>query len=293
MADTTGMADLRAENISKIVTGFALKSYKFKELCMVNSSSAWSESYYKETAADLTASGTRNVKGVSRLAKFPHADVSWTKATSYMIKHAIEGTISWEDERTNNIDVIARELLRLGRAVAKSVDENIWDVISESQSPSTINSVTIAAGHEWDSATIANRDPIQDILNAKKEIATDNYDPDSGAYLLLSPKDYANLLGNANVRNAGQFYTDSVTRNGVVGSLLGLSVIVSNNVTADYAMVIIGKEAATWKEVSPLQVETINDAGIKKTIRAWEVGCCQLINPEAVCLIQNTQAQER
>jgi hypothetical protein len=291
IADTVGQADLRAENVEKIVTGFALQEYRFKQICMISKSSAWQESYYQETAADLSGGLGSAVKGVPRLANFPYGEVSWTKQSSYLTKYGMEGVISWEDAMTNNIDVIARTLLRIGRAVAKAVDDEIWDVISESQSASNINSVTISAGDEWDSATIANRDPIQDILNGKKAIAENNYDPDNGSgFLLLSPKDYANLLGNANIRNAGQFYTDAVTKNGRVGQILGLQIIVSNSVTADFALVVIAKEAATWKEANPLTVRTINDPGVKYTIRAWEIGVTQLVNPKAVTLISNTQA---
>lgn len=290
MADTVGMADIRGLNIEKTVTGFALQEYVFKQLCLETTSSSWQERYFKETAADLTGGTGQAVEGVPRLANFPHGEVSWTVANSWMKKHGMEGRISWEDAKTNDVDVIARTLLRIARAVTKSVDAEIWDTLTESRSVSTINSVTISAGYEWDSATLANRDPIQDILNAKKEIYTDNYNPDNNGYLCLNPKDYANLLGNANVRNAGQFYTDDVTRNGKVGFLLGLKVLVSNNVTADYAAVVVGKEAATWKSVQPLTVKTIEDPGIGYTIRAWEVGTCQLKNPEAVCLIINTAA---
>jgi hypothetical protein len=291
MADTTGQADMRAENVEKIVKGFALQEYVMKQLVMVNSSNSDKESYYQETAADLTGGTGSAVKGVPRLAQFPYGEVSWTKQSSYLVKHGMDGVISWEDAITNNIDVIARTLLRIARAVVKSVDTEIWDTLTESQAASTINSVAITAGDEWDSATLANRDPIQDILNAKKEIAVDNYNPDNGnGYLVLSPTDYANLLGNPNVRNAGQFWTDDVTKNGRVGKIVGLKVVVSNTVTADYAAVVIAKECGTWKEALPLKVVTIEDAGIKWTIRAWEMGVTQLTNPEAVCLISNTQA---
>lgn len=290
MADSVGMADLRAENVSKVVTGFALQEYTMKQLCIIEKSNSWKETYQKETAADLTGGTGSAVEGVPRLANFPYGEVTWTEASSRLVKHGMEGVISWEDAVTNEIDVVARTLLRVARAVAKSVDAEIWDVITESRSASNINSVTITAGDEWDSATIANRDPIQDILNAKKAIAEQNYNPDRGGYLLVNPKDYANLLGNANVRNAGQFYTDEVTRNGKVGRILGLNVVVSNSVTADYAAVVIAKEAATWKEAKPLTVVTIENPGIGYTIRAWEVGTCQLKNPKAVCLISNTAA---
>ena len=208
-----------------------------------------------------------------------------------MVKHAGESVVSWEDATTNNIDVVSRTFLRIARAVAKSVDAEIWDKISESQSPSTINTLAIGAGNEWDSGTLANQNPIQNILDAKKLITIDNYDPDNGnGFLLLNPTDFANLLGNASIRNAGQFWTDSVTRNGVVGRILGLTVIVSNSITNDFAMVGIAKEVGTWKSAVPLTVKSLEDPGIKTTIRAWEVGVTQLKNPEAVCLLTNTQA---
>ena len=289
LPNTTGQADLRAETISRIVTGFALQEYKMKQLCMISSSNSWKESYFAETKAELTGGTGSSVAGVPRLANFPYAEVIETKKETYQNKYAIEGVISWEDEVTDEIPIITRTLLRLARSVAYHVDTAIWDVLSQSRSATTINSVTIAAGYEWDSATISNRDPIQDILNAKKEISTDNYDIDGGqGYLILNPKDFANLLGNANVRNAGQFYTSDVTSNGVVGKICGLKIIVSNTVTADYAMVCVAKECANWKEAKALTVESVKDPGIKTTIRAWEVGVCQLTNPEAVCLIINT-----
>ena len=71
MADSTGQADLRAETISRIVKGFALQEYKMKQLCMIESSNAWTETYYKETAADLTGGLGSDVEGVPRLAAFP------------------------------------------------------------------------------------------------------------------------------------------------------------------------------------------------------------------------------
>ena len=282
MADSTGEQDLRAENFSRVVKGFALQEYKMKQLCMIESSSAWTETYYKETAADLvgqdtTASGT--VEGVPRLANFPYGEVTWTKTSGRNVKHAIEGVLSWEDIRTNNVPMIARTLLRIARAVAKSVDGVVAAaIVSEAGNTQAVNAT-------WDNAIIADRDPIQDILNAKSLIAIDNYNPDKNGFLLTNPADFANLLGNANVRNAGQFYTDAVTKNGVVGRILGLTLVSSNSVTVGGAQVIIAKEACTWKAVVGLSVKTIEDPGIKQTIRAWEVGQIQVVNPDAICKI--------
>ena len=279
MADSTGMADLRAETVSKIVTGFALQEYKMKQLCMIQSSNAWTETYYKETAADLTGGTGSNVKGIPRLAAFPYGEVTWTKTSGRNVKHGMEGVISWEDQRTNAIDVIARTLLRIARAVTKSVDTVIAAAILAQAGN------TQAANATWDNAVIASRDPIQDILDAKSLIEVDNYNPNQNGFLCVHPVDYSHLLGNANVRNAGQFYSDSVTKNGVVGSLLGLTVISSNSVTEGGAQVVIAKESCTWKQVVGLTVKTIDDPGVKKTIRAFEVGQIQITNPDAICKI--------
>lgn len=279
MADTTGEADLRAENVSRIVTGFALQEYRMKQLCMIQSSNAWTETYYQETATDLTGGTGSAVEGVPRLANFPYGEASWTETSGRNVKHAMEGVISWEDKKTNAIDVIARTLLRIARAVTKSVDMAIASkILSEAGN-------TQAANATWDNAIIADRDPIQDILNAKSLIEIDNYNPNKNGYLLLHPTAYAQLLGNSNVRNAGQFYTDSVTRNGVVGRLVGLTVISSNSVTDGGAQVVVAKEALTWKSIVGLTVKTIEDPGIKYTIRAWEVGQVQVTNPDAICKI--------
>jgi|TARA_Y100000034_G_scaffold29397_1_gene35397 hypothetical protein len=279
MADATGQADIRADNVSRVVTGFALQEYVLKQLCMIQTSNAWTEVYYKETAADLTGGTGSAVEGVPRLAQFPYGEVTWTKTQGRNVKHAMEGVISWEDAKTNNVPVIARTLLRIARAVAKSVDTEIGSkILSEAGN-------TVAANATWNNAVIADRDPIQDILDAKALIAVDNYNPDKNGFLLVHPTNYAELLGNANVRNAGQFWTDSATKNGRVGMIVGLTVLVTNSVTEGGAQVVIGKEACTWKAVSGLRVNTIEDPGIKWTIRAYEVGQIQVTNPDAICSI--------
>jgi len=278
---TVGAVHLRAEHVDRAVKGFALQSYKLKQICMIESSSSWKETYKIETAADLEAGAGTAVKGIPRGAKFPYGEVSWTDATKRHEKYGIEGKIDWEDTVTSEIDVIARTLLRIGRAVAKAVDDEIYTQISDNAGQ------TVAAPHEWNAVTLSDRDPIQDILDAQALISIQNYDPYSNTYLLLHPTDYKNLLGNANVRNAGQFWTDSVTKNGVVGRICGLTVVVSNSITSSdkQAIVIIAKQAATWKSAHALTTHTDIHPGIDWQVRAWEVGVTQVTNPNAICTI--------
>jgi len=95
---------------------------------------------------------------------------------------------------------------------------------------------------------------------------------------------------NSKVINNPSFKTADVVSNGVVGQICGLKIIVSNNVTADQAMIVIGQRAATWKGAVSLKTATIADEGIKYVVRAWEIGHIQVTDPEAIHVITNTQA---
>ena len=130
MADSVGQTNLRAANVERMVTGFATQEYKMKQLVMIQSSSSWTESYYQESKSELTGGTGSAVKGIPRLANFPYGEVTWAKKDSYLEKYGMEGVISWEDAVTNNVDVVARTLLRIARAVAKAVDDEIWAVLS-------------------------------------------------------------------------------------------------------------------------------------------------------------------
>ena len=61
MVETTGQVMLRAENVSRIVTGFAQQNFKMKQLCQIDSSNAWTESYYREGSTILTG-GTSSAR---------------------------------------------------------------------------------------------------------------------------------------------------------------------------------------------------------------------------------------
>jgi len=283
-----GSNDLRAEEISKIVTGFALQSYKLKPLCTISTSNAWRESYYQETAAELTGGTSSSVRGIPRLAAFPYGEVTWTKQSSYLEKYGMEGVISWEDEKTDNIPVMARTMERVGRAVARAVDIQIEDTLNTNTS---VNTLAITAGNEWNSATVANRDPIQNLLDAKALIGIDNYDVNDGSgRIVLNENDYAALLGNSKIISNPTFKAADIVANGVVGEIVGLKIIVSNTVTVSRAYLVKDKAAMTWQEALPLTVETIVDPMIKKTVRAGEIGVVQVTNPEAICRISNTRA---
>lgn len=289
MADTTGEQDLRKEFIDGAVKAVALMEYKLKTLCTVDSSSAWTETYYRETNSELTGGGVASpttVKGIPRLAPFPYGEVSWTKVSALIEKYGMEGMISYEDARLNNIPMIQRTVLRIGRAVAYAVDSQIASVMTAQAG----NTFAITGGNEWDSATVANRDPVFDILTAIQYLRADNIDALNGnGYLVVNGTDYTNLISNSKITNNPSFKTADVVSNGVVGQIAGLKIMVTEVVPADSAFVVVAKEAMTWKEATPLTVLQIEDPGIKTTIRAFELGVCQVPSPNAICKITNTR----
>lgn len=285
MPDTVEMQDIRGLDIDKTVKGFALTEYIFKNFCLTSSTDGDSIRWYQETAADLTATTPAAVANISRLSVFPMLEVSWTRNTSYPRKYGAEGFISMEDIKTADIDVLARSLLRLTRAVVKQVDTRIWNVITESQSAVNINSVTSTAA--WDAGS--GQDPIEDILEAKQKIAENDYNPEGGV-LALNPKDHKSLLTwliSTKGATIPTFSSERI-RDGVVMSLLGLRVVVSNNVTADFAAVFIPEKSCTWKTLVDTTARVIEEPGIGSKIRVWEIGEALLTDPKSVSLISNT-----
>lgn len=284
MADSMGMADLRAEHIDSIVTGYAMKKYKWKSVCLVKSSSAWIESYYTETSGPLTGHTTEPVRGIPRGSGFPYVEPTWTKSSAYIEKYGGETFIYYEDKLKNNFDVIARCLEKVGEAVANAVDTQIEAAVQAI----TPNTFALTAGYEWDSATVANRQPIKDLMKAKRYLMDDNYDVDN-LYLVVQPQDYEALMGNSQIIQNPSL-GEAMINNGVLEKIAGMKVVVSTVGTADSAYVIAGQKAIVWQESVPLTVIQIEDPGIKTTVRAYELGVAQVVHPNAICEITNVRA---
>jgi len=283
MADTIGEIDIRAKNYERAVKGFANTLQKLNQILLQENSDSWQENYYRETSTPLTASGNRDVNQVARGALPPELHPSWTLVTTYHRKFMGQALIYYEDTLTNAISTQARTAFRVAEAIVNAKDAYIYAQLTAATSTSGV----VAAADDWDSATIANRDPIGDILIGIGAMSTNNYDVLQNGYLLVKPVDYASLLRNSKVINNPSFKTADVVSNGVVGQICGLKIIVSTNVDADEAMIVMGQRAATWKGVVGLKSAVIIDEGISIKIRAWEMGHIQITDPEALYTITN------
>lgn len=286
-AGTVETLDLRTEFVSSIVDGFALQEFKIKPLFRLVKSMADKESYFEETATELTGGTGSNIEDVAALASFPYGEVVETKRTATQIKHAFSGQVSIEAERLNDVDALRRTTFRIGRGVANSVDIALWNVLTDNQNTTstTINNVTVT--NEWEdfaSATI-----VVDITKAIRLIAEQNYQAYGNVVLLINAETFAALL-SWNIETKGssvpQFSSDKVV-SGAIGEYLSATVIVSEVVTNDFAAIAIPKTCGTYYEVQSLTTELIKDPGVKTVIRSWEIGIGALTNPGAVTLLDN------
>ncbi len=283
MADQIGEIDIRGANFERAVKGFANKLYKLNQILLQENSSNNSENYYRETSTPLSAGGNRNVNNVARGALPPELHPTWTLVTTFHRKFMGQALIFYEDSLTNAINTQARSAFRVAEAIVNAKDTYIYSQLTAEGSTSGI----VSAADDWNSITIANRDPMGDILIGEGAMMTNNYDVLQNGFLLLKPVSYASLLRNSKVINNPSFKTADVVSNGVVGQLAGLKIIVSVNVDADEAMIVMGNRAATWKGVVALQSAVIVDQGVSIKVRAWEMGHIQITDPQALYTITN------
>ena len=287
MASASGEAAIRGIDIDKLAKGFADEENQFKKLCTVSKTAAREVRFYRKTSgfldsADTTAITASQIDNVSERSRPVVVEQTWTRVTKYVRKYFVESPmISEEDIRDSDVDVLATNVRDLVRAVQRRVDKRIYDVITAD------NGNTNASTAAWDAAS--GQDPIEDLMEAKQLIREDGYNPE-GAFLLLSPKDHKSLLTWLITTKGSSIpsFSSERVKDGVVMELLGLNVMVSANVDADEAAIVVGQRCMTWKAFSPLTSAVITDPGIGKKIRVWEEGEAIMTDTNACCIITNT-----
>jgi len=289
---TAGQNDIRGLNIDKMAKGFADEALVLKKYVTVTKTSAREVRWYQKTAGfldsvDTTGVTASQIANTSALSLPVVVEQSWTRKTSYVRKYFVESpTMSEEDIKDSDVDVLATNIRDLTLAVLNQVDKRIYDVLTESLSPSLINTAA-ATGTGWDDAT--NGNPILDLLVAKQKIRSNRYNPE-GAILYINSIEEKNLINYLIVTKGASIpgYSSSKVTSGVVLELLGLKVVVSENATTDNALVFVPGRAATWKSFMGISSAVIHDPGIGKKVRIWEEGECLLTDPKAVHLITDT-----
>jgi len=282
----TGTADLRKGVVDKVIRDIAKPIYKFKQALSVVKTGAWKNTFFRGSTDILAGASGNATRGIPRGANFPQAVTTLEEVNSYIEKYGLEDFIHWEDILTNEVDIQKRTLFKLTQGVVKAVDDQIWDVLTESQNPSNIQSVEITGGQNWDAASAAI---IDDLMAAKQAIGEKNYDT-SNLMAFISEKDHRSIVNYLSEKGA-QFPSvgENMANNGKVGKLAGIQLVVSNSVTASFALVVVPKVVGNWKESVGLRSDLKKEAFKGTRIRVVEMGVAQLTDPEAAVLIINTQ----
>ena len=285
-ADTEREADLRKEHIDTAVKAVVKIEEKWKALCAVDKSDSYTESYFQETNDDEVDGGTYSpIRGVPEFAPFPYVDVKETKESSVIQKYAASSLISMEAGQYATVPMLQRKIYRIGRKIIYQVDTAIYAGVKADFG----NTVAITAGYEWDSATEQNRNPIKDILDCIQALRNDGIDALNGSgCLVVNGTDYTNLISNSKVLNHPT-YTSGVMSNGRTGSILGLTIVISEVVDADESYVLVKKQGMVWKEANALTTVTTVTPGKYTQIDAWMRGVFQLQAPNEVCKLTNTR----
>ena len=278
MADRPGEADLRAEEIDAIVKNYALEMFTGRGICSVVGTNAEKNTYYQETDSDITQMAVTGIANTgftnSAGAIFEHVTHSWTETDERVKIHGATHTFDWTVWKLSAIDVKARMLERVSRAIVLSEDTAIYTELA-----TTTNTAT--AVQTWDNATESLQQPLKDILIARSALKLNNWSTTSNLKMIIHPTNFMELMNNPVVRNAGQFYTDGVTRNGVVGKIADFTIIESNAMTENTVLFCISQTAMSLYEAQGITTKVTMEEGETVTIKSFNMNVPVLINNNA------------
>lgn len=294
MADSNGQSEIRGLNIQKYAVAYMEEALVFKNLLFNTTTSNREIRWYQKTATSPVAEGTTGDTSNVAYGALPFVvKQSFTRNTSYTKKYfAATPMIDLEDLKDNDVNIWTIHLQDVAYRISYDIDADIWNVLTENQSAVNINAVTANAA--WDTASWTGVDIVEDVMEAIYKIRINSgYDPlKFGGTLVLSPKDHTSLL-NWLISAKGSYipnFSSNRIQDGIIQQFLGLNVMVSNNVTADYAVVLIPSKCGTYYSFGDLQTAIVEEQGVGKAIRIWAEGISTLDRPKCVSLISNTQA---
>ncbi len=278
MASIPGTGDLRAEDVDQIVKNYALEQFTGRQICSIVPTSAEKNTYYEETDSDIAAMTTTGITGTnftnSEGAIFEHVTHSWTEVAARVKMHGGTHTLSWQVWKLSAFDVKARMLERVARAIVLSEDTSIYTELA-----TTTN--TAAAVQTWDNATESLQQPLKDILIARSALKLNNWTTSSNLKMIIHPTNFMELLNNPVVRNAGQFYTDTVTKNGVVGKIADFQIIESNAMTENTILFCISQTAMSLYEAAGISTTMKEEPGETISITSFSMSVPVLVNNNA------------
>lgn len=287
MAETSGQALIRGINLDKKARNYQNEESIFYKAVHVQSSPSREIRYYQRTSGYLTATSPITIVTAEGATPFV-LETSWTRNTSYTKKYSVDSPmITVEDEKDSEVKVFMDNLEEIVAAVVNDRDGDIWDVATESQSPSNINSVTTAAA--WDAGS--GQDPMADVSEALRKIRQQTKRKVQSPTLYVSAKGEEDL--KVWITSQGTKFTELASKtviDGVLVRFAGCKVVVSENVTADYALVAELSKSTEYWEFFAIKTAIIVEPLVGRSIRVMTSGIAALTRPKFNTLISNTEA---
>ncbi len=287
MVDGAGQAEIRGLDIDKVSKDLFEEALIFKKELKGETTSSRQIRWYQKTSGYLTATTPAKISNIAYGARPFVLRQTWTRNTSFTIKYLLDSElIDMEDETDSDVQVFLNTAEDITAAVANDLDGDIWNVVSESQSPSNINDVTSAAA--WDAASGQN--PYADVTEAE-QLIREQTKRNPVLKLYLNAKDHKSLKDWLVTVKGSSIpgFSSQLIENKPLIMFDSKQVIISENVTADFAMVANLERGATYKTFMPLRTWIIKEEGIGRKIRVGINGITLLVRPKYIALISNTQ----
>ena len=287
MADTSGQALIRGINLDKKARNYQNEESIFYKEVNVQKSSSREIRYYQRTSGYLSATSPASIVIAEGATPFV-LETSWTRNTSYTKKYSLDSPmITVEDEKDSEVKVFMDNLEEITGAVVNQRDSDIWDIATESQSASNINSVTTTAA--WDAAS--GQDPMEDVAEAIQKIR------EQTKRKVISPKLYVSAKGEKDLKvwitsikgSSWSELSSKMVVDGILTRFGGCTVVVSENVTADYALVGELKKSTEYFEFFSLTTAIITKQLVGRKLRVMTNGIAVLTRPKFNTLIDNTE----
>ena len=286
MVDGAGQALIRGLNIDKVSKDMLEEASIFKREVKNESTASREIRWYQKTSGLLTATTPAKISQIAYGARPFVLRRTWTRNQSFTKKYLLDSEmIDMEDETDSDVQVFLNTVEDLTDAVAFDRDKDIWNVASESQTPVLINDVTSVAA--WDATSGQN--PYKDVAQAERLIREGtNRNPVLKLY--LNPKDHQSLkVWLVTVKGSSiPGFSSQLVENKPLIMFDGKQVVISDNVTADFAMVANLERSTIYKEFSGLKTSIITEEQIGRKVRIGTNGIALLVRPEYNALISNT-----
>lgn len=296
---TSGEATIRGIDINKVAIVYGEEESILINFVSKMSTSAREMRYYTKASGFLDAQTTTGITGsaisnAAERSKLPKVRQEWTRSSAYVKLFKAESEmISIEDIKDNDVDIFNTHLRDIVRAVVNQRDIHIYSkfIEADAATPTTPNPTNIlttaAVADGWDDLVTGN--PIFDLMKGNQKIrSAGNKTSDIVAY--MNPIEHLNLVNYiVSVKGSSiPMMADDGAKSGVVGTVAGNKIVVSENATTDYVLQFIPNSAVVYREFMPLQTAVVHEPLVGKTIRVATEGVAYIQDPNKIHLITDT-----